>query len=216
MDNICEKLLQIEKLIELSTQVHIGRQYKDELEWWVLGRIVKILKENNLPFPIHAEKRNPPDADFITYDDKFKIFKPMELTEVIESGRRRSDEYKKDKKNDKNNDNSVSEFVKKIDKPWETFINNLREKCLMRYENNCWLLVYHNITWTRISGGIGFWHLGTLHTIDSWFKSKEERFSFLTKIPYEKILVLNSSGLCLIEIYPKLDIIESKYYSELI
>jgi hypothetical protein len=97
MKNISEELKRVKELINnINGKIYQNREYKDDLEWWVLGKISEILKKHNMSYPAYAEKKLPPDPDFKTYDNSRNIFKYIEITEVLDPNRRRSDEYKRE------------------------------------------------------------------------------------------------------------------------
>lgn len=195
---------ELKRVLDLSKENRgefvISREYKDDREWWILGHFVKLMKSNSKRFPTYAIKTKPNDPDFLTYYKNKKSFKPIEISEILEPDRKRGKEYKR----------SVEiitpyiEEVKKVPEVWSSFKERLKKKFQKIYEKDCWLLLHHNISYSKITGGSGFWHNTVLANIEEWMKTGKIDFS---KSTYEKIFVLNSSGKALIKIFPKFQII---------
>ena len=171
-----------------------SRDYKNDREWWVLGHVITLLEKAGHAYPEYAIKTNPPEPDFVTYSDNKTVFRPMEIGEVLAPDRRRGDEY--------STPCSIM-GVNQLDEPWKSFILLLRNKFLRRYGNNCWLVVYHDILCYEISL-YNPWHEVLLASAANWNTSS---LIDLGNSPYEKILVLNSNGNALVEIFPSLSII---------
>ena len=177
----------------------ISQKYKDEREWWILGHLIKLLKESNNPYPVYAKKTKPNDPDFITFDFKKKQFKPIEILEVLTPNRKRGKEYLESEKITE----PYIEEIKKVKNPWSSFVKKLNDKFLKIYQKDCWLIVYHNMNYGEISN-YGFWHNTLLANVEEWRKKNFVNFSMC---PYEKIYVLNSNVKAMVCIYPELKIL---------
>lgn len=178
------ELKRVDKLFKAKPYgtLFIDRNYKKDLEWWILGRMRVIVNKTRARFPRFAvaiEENGEPDF-YISKNGKTK-FKKIEVTEVLKPGRKRSDEYK-GKKTDKNNKQNI----------WATFHERLEEKFKKDFGKNVWLIIYHNIRYVEITPD-GVWH----NTILA--KMKNVDFS---KSKYEKIFVINSGGKAAVSIYP--------------
>lgn len=181
---------------QVGNEFVISGKYKDDREWMVLGYFISTLKNNNFPSPEFAIKTNPPDPDFLTFDFNSNKFKPIEVLEILAPGRKRGKEYKTGKFDE--------EFIKD---PWTIFVRNLKKKFKKRYDEDCWLLIYHNIRVSRYAY-YGFWHNILLANTKLWYEA-DNKYSFnLKDSPYEKIFVVKSDGKAAVSIYPELTIIE--------
>lgn len=191
---------ELERVKQLHTQVGsefvTSHKYKDDREWWVLGNTVFLLEQAGLDYPEYAQKTIPPDPDFITYGSNRTRFRPIEVGEVLRIGRRRGDEYK--------NPFSVKD-IDQLRHSWESFISVLNDKFLKRYDKDTWLIVYHDLISFEISLDV-LWHDVLLANAETWNKSAPGRIN-LAESPYQRILVLNSTGKALVEIHPYLKII---------
>lgn len=160
----------------------INKKYKKNLEWWVLGKMQRIVNKTKSRFPCYAldvEKNG--EADFYISKNGKTIFKSIEITEVLKPGRKRSDEYK---------GKNVAE--KNILNIWSSFYQRLEAKFKRNFGKDCWLIIYHNIRYAEITSN-GSWHdtlLANMENID--FSSSK----------YEKIFVINSDGKAAVSIYP--------------
>lgn len=160
----------------------INRQFKKDLEWWILGRFQKIVNKTKSRFPkfgIDIEKNGEPDF-YISKNGK-TIFKKIEITEVLKPGRKRSYEYKNDKREKINAINI-----------WSSFHERLSSKFNKNFGRDCWLIIYHNIRYSEITP-YGVWHNTLLANM--------ENFDF-SSCRYEKIFVIDSSGKAAVSIYP--------------
>lgn len=188
---IKNELSRVERIIRnIDINVFLSREYKDDLEWWTLGKIVVLLENSDLTFPVFAEKRNPPDPDFITYASDHKFYKYVEVTEVLNPQRYRSHEY-------------ANKIERKVpNKPnielIESLKTRIKQKLNMKYGADSWLFIYFNMTYSNLSL-FGNWERLLLFHVTQWLQKKEIDFS---NCSYERIFVTNSSGKALIQIYP--------------
>jgi len=199
MKIIEDELKRVSLLIEkINGAIYLDRKYKDDLEWWVLGKTAELLKSSNEIFPKFADKLLPPEPDFITFDENGNKFNQIEVTEVINPNRKRSDECKKLFKIKLSNpDNKININL------LNALQEQLNKKLLMKYEDNCWLLVYFNIFYSQISP-YGYWHRLIISSVKNWFETKS---CDISDCSYDKILVINSGGGAMVELYPKLNVI---------
>jgi len=141
---------EFEKVTTLAEKIRgefvISQRYKDEREWWILGHLIKLLKESNNPYPVYAKKTKPNDPDFITFDLNKKQFKPIEILEVLTPNRKRGKEYLESAKIAE----PYIEEIKKVKNPWSSFVEKLNDKFLKIYQKDCWLIVYHNMNYGEI------------------------------------------------------------------
>lgn len=200
MKIISEELKRVEELINsINGKIYQNRKYKDDLEWWVLGKISEILKKHNMPYPTYAKKKLPPDPDFKTYDNSRNIFKYIEITEVLDPDRRRSDEYKIE--------NPHNEIIL-ADEPNIELLQELKKrinaKLLKRYGTDTWLFIYFDISYSHLSI-YGYWHRMISTNIRLW---KEKYEINLYDQIYERIFITNSSAKSLVMIYPEIHTIK--------
>lgn len=190
--------IRIEKLFrKRDGKVFTSRDYKKDLEWWVLLKLWHIFNLEKLPFPKFAkpfEKTTFPD--FALSSDGINISNYIEVTEVLLPGRKRSDEYKnkKDFSNQTANEKEI----------WISFERILKKKLTRQFEINTWLLLYHNVRYTHISN-YGYWHNSIL--------GKFQEYDF-TKSRYEHILVIDASGQACVSLFPYLYIIRPEMDDE--
>ena len=202
MKKIIDELKRVSLLIKkINGDIYLDRKYKDDLEWWVLGKMTELLKASNEQYPVYADKLFPPEPDFITYDVNRNKFNPIEVTEVIDPKRKRSDEYK----NSFKLDHTIVDSETNIGL-WNTLKQRLNNKFLHKYENDCWLLIYFDITYSKISP-YGYWHRAIINKAKIWFESKKCNTA---NCSYEKILVINSGGGAIVSLYPQLNVISSE------
>jgi len=194
-----EELERVNLLNEkVGSEFLTSQKYRVHREWWILGSFVKLLKECNVEFPIYAVPTNPPDPDFMTYDNHQREYKPIEIAEVLTPDRKRTQEYEE-------SENSVIPVLREIgevENPWSTFKNILNKKYLKYYQQNCWLVIYHNMWYGEITS-LGFWHKTILANVKYW---RESKIVNVEKSPYENIFVINSDGKSLVRIYPSLNV----------
>lgn len=190
MKIIDHELERVENLIDQINGDIFQREYENDLEWWILGKIVTLLSKDSIDYPIYAEKMKPHNPDFLTYSENKNKFKPIEITEVIDPKRKRSDEYK----------NKISRKI--LEAPnldlWNSLKICLKKKFQKKYEPECWLFIYFDIIYPHISFH-GYWDRAIRHHIESWNDKNEIT---LECSPYEKIFITNSSASALVQIYP--------------
>lgn len=197
IDEEFKKVTNIAK--EIRGEFVISQKYKDQREWWILGHFINFLKESNNSYPFYAVKTIPNDPDFITYDIKKNEFKPVEILEVLTPNRKRAQEYKASKKIVE----PYIEEINKVENPWTSFIQKLNDKFLKIYQENCWLIIYHNMDYGEITN-YGFWHNTILANVEEWKNLNIVNFN---KCPYEKIFVIDANPNALVSIYPEMKII---------
>ncbi len=199
MNTISKELKRVEKLINtINGKIFRNRRYKDDLEWWVLGKISEILKMSSLPYPIYAEKKSPPDPDFLTYDKSRNIFKYIEITEVLEPTRKRSDEYR-----EMPNEEIILEDEPNAKLSLE-LMERIKAKLLKRYGKNTWLFIYFDISYSSISP-YGYWHKALMTNLKVWKENKEIN---LNDQIYKRIFITDAPAEALIQIYPKIQTIK--------
>jgi hypothetical protein len=181
---------------QIGVEFFTSQNYKDDREWWTLGHFAGLLQKSNNASPVYAIKTNPNDPDFMTYDDQKKEFKPIEITEVLTPNRKRTQEYKESA--------SIVEphlrEIEEVENPWSTFISTLKRKFLKFFQENCWLVVSHDMSYGEITP-FGFWHNTLLANVKKW---RESRVVDFDRCPYEKIFVIDSSEKALVSIFPSL------------
>lgn len=203
MKIIKQELERVKQLhAKIGSDFVVSREYKDDREWWVLGNTVSLLEQAGLQYPEYAQKTIPPDPDFMTYSSNRVRFRPIEIGEVLRPGRKRGDEYEEP---------FYIKDVEQLQLPWESFISVLNDKFLKRYDRDSWLIVYHNIISFEISLD-DRWHEILLANAETWKESAPRGMINLTESPYQRILVLNSTGNALVEIHPNLRTIISDPY----
>lgn len=189
MKKILDELNRVEKKFEnLDIEEHRNQKYKDDREWWVLGKLKLIFQNENLRFPDYAEKLEVDDTDFdISYDGE-KIFKRIQITEVVPI------EYKK--RGGKNPEDIVD--------TWQLYEQILMNKLNMRFGLNNWLVIYFDELYSKLND-YGYWHNVILE------KTKKIDFS---KSTFEKILVIDSKGDAAVSLYPYLFVLRPEWCND--
>jgi hypothetical protein len=192
--------------------IFLGHKGKDEREWLILGYMTRMLKIGKELYPVYADKTNPPEPDFITYDSEKKLFFPIEITEILHPNRKRGDEYKEIQKEEKRWNKLTEEEQRKeiknievtIDRKllnnseWVSqIIQGLSGKFEKRYNPATWLLIYFNIPYGHIAM-YGSWHSTMEYNVKEIMKNNAE----LQKPPYSRILMTDCEGDSMIQIYP--------------
>jgi hypothetical protein len=176
---------------------HIHQRFQVDMEWWVLGKAIEGLNNVGIEVPEYAEKRQ--EVDFITYNAKGKIFCPIEISEAMEPGRERVNEYREAKQRS-NEPPLPSKLIEPIPDPWITLKDVLRKKYAKKYPAQTWLIVYYDISYAKISE-YGWWHSTILANAKDWNVKKS---------PFQRVLVLNSSGNAIVQFSPKLCVIREE------
>lgn len=199
LKKISTELNRVQNLIlRIRGNIYKKREHKDDLEWWILGRVSQLLKQKGLHSPHFAEKAMPPEADFITYGKDRKYFRPIEITEVLPPGRKRSQEY-----------TEATGRIRRIEKKetgielWESLKGRIKKKLLRKYEENSWLLIYFNILYMNISM-YGHWDRAISNQVASWLEAGDIDFS---NGNYERVYVIDSAGNALVCIHPEIEVI---------
>lgn len=194
MKNIIDELERVIKLIRNINGKIYNREYKDDLEWWVLGKVIKILQERAKEQPVYAKKADPPNADFITFDKQKNNFKSVEITEIMPPERKRTLEYTTENFRNRNNPNVGL---------WLQLKDRLKNKLLKDYGKGCWLFIYFNIKYGDITP-YGYWERGLKYHFDTWINANQLSFK---NCKYEKILILDSKGEGLVSLFPFFEVI---------
>lgn len=100
---------------------HRNRRYKDDTEWWILGKFKQILQNENIPFPNKASKNEQNDTDFVLENGI-----SIQITEIVP----------------KNLDEAEA---------WSKFVDVLNKKLLHEFGKNSWLLMYFDELYSNIS-----------------------------------------------------------------
>jgi|GEM_PF-1934104 hypothetical protein len=186
MKKISDELNRIEKIFDnLEIGKHRTREYKEDREWWVLGKLKMIFQNENLNFPNYAEKLEENDTDFnISYDGEV-FYKGLQITEVVPL------EYKYREIKDSNVKMNI----------WEYYEDVLMNKLNMHFGPNNWLVIYFDELYSKINNN-GYWHNVILE------RSKKLN---LSKNTYEKILAIDSRGDAAVSLYPYLFVISPEW-----
>jgi hypothetical protein len=194
---------ELERILILQEEVGYdfitSQKYNDQREWRTLGKFTKLLEQGSCEYPVYADKLNPPEPDFITYRSDRSEYKNVEVTEILEAGRKRTKEYL----DAKESTDSTGKLVEKIDDPCSPFIKVLNDKFLKFYGDNCWLVIYHDISYAKITP-FGFWHNTLVANVEKWRTSHLVDFS---KCPHEAVFVINASQNALVKIFPSYEAI---------
>ncbi|MFC1511832.1 hypothetical protein ACFL5H_01390 [Candidatus Latescibacterota bacterium] len=211
MESIFEKLDEVKKLhVKVGDDFVTSRLYEENREWMVLCEAVIHLKNNGLIYPSYADKIKPswkdtqPIPDFITYTESKEVFRPVEITEILEPDRKRTKEYREEQ----NKDFSV-EIIQQVKDPWKNFIKKFNDKINKRYFldssqiQNCWLIMYHNMFYNQITEA-GVWHDLVIENFKKFCANKAIDEKQISSSSFEKILVINASFNAMVELYPDL------------
>jgi hypothetical protein len=175
MKIILNELERIEKLFsELpGLKDHRKKEYKDDLEWWILGRFKKILENEGLKFPNYAEKLLQNDTDFVVSFDGSHKYKCIQITECVQVDLKRG-------KLEKNTD------------IWKEYENVLMKKLNYDFGPDNWLLIYFDNSYFQISSN-GSWHKAILQ--------RSLKFD-MSSCKYEKVIAIDARGNAAVELYP--------------
>jgi hypothetical protein len=187
MKKILDEYLKIKNQFNvLSSGEHRKRLYKDQREWWILGRFKMILDMENFndKFPDYADKLPEDHTDFvISYNGK-KVFKYIQITEIPPIEITNICRF---------NDHDI----------WAHYTTIINKKLTYDFGKNNWLLIYFDIAYGKIYSN-GFWHNVILEI------SRRIDFSFCK---YEKIFVIDSKGDAAVSLYPYLFVIRPEWCS---
>jgi hypothetical protein len=115
----------------------------------------------------------------------------------MEPGRKRVNEYREAKQ--RSNETLLpGKFIEPIPDPWVTLKDVLRKKYAKKYPVQTWLIVYYNISYSKISE-YGWWHSTILANAKSWSVENS---------PFERVLIINSSGKAIVQFSPQLSVIK--------
>ncbi|MFZ0389902.1 MAG: hypothetical protein WAN36_05540 [Calditrichia bacterium] len=190
---------------KVGSEFIISKKYKDDREWWILGYLCILLRKAGVEFPhfaIKKNEKNPPD--FITFDHYRKIFRPIEVSEVIAPCRKRTQEYRNTKVF-RNLQEFEFENIVQIPNPWESLIERLNKKFLKKYGSNSWLVLYHNMSYSVISSS-GYWHHTLLYNAKNWKNNGKVDFS---NFEGEKVFVINNNCNSMVELFPNFEVVIS-------
>ncbi|MDP8269549.1 MAG: hypothetical protein P9L97_12565 [Candidatus Tenebribacter davisii] len=185
----------VQELIKsIKGEIYLNQQFKEDLEWWVLGRFCSSLDNANRNTPVYAIKRkntNPPDFELFNQNkDGIGL---IEVTEVLKPERKRSDEYKNNTNNKK---------YKADKKNLNSLLLRINDKLLSKFYNTD-LLIYLNISIFDISN-LGSWHWILYNSIKNWVEENKLDFDICN---YNNIFILDSNGSRLFKIYPIYELI---------
>lgn len=169
-----------------------SRHHKDDMEWWILGKSVILLRQAGGEFPTFAIKQLPPQADFLTLDRTSRPLCYIEITEVLRRGRRRGDEYLTTKGRANNSNHEPSD-------PWQQIRMAIERKIKITYGDITWLLIYHNANHNRSL----LWHEAILsqNHLHQWLQAS------IHLIPFKRILTMNPDANALVELHPQFTVI---------
>lgn len=196
MKNISNELNRVQKLIrDINGDIYLNQKYKEDLEWWVLGRFCKSLEKAGNKYPTYAIKRkntNPPD--FELYNINGEINNLIEVTETLIPGRRRSYEYRENFVN--------AEGLKADKKNLDSLLQRINDKLHSKFVNTD-LLIHLNISIFKISN-LGAWHWIIYNSIKKWINEDNLNFDICN---YNNVFILDSNGSRLFKVYPIYDLI---------
>lgn len=197
MERISDELRRVQTTSLDDSDFNIHQKFQVDMEWWVLGKAVDGLKSVGIKAPEYAEKRQ--EVDFITYDAKREIFCPIEISEAMEPGRKRVNEYREAKQRS-NEPPLPGKLIEPIPDPWITLKDVLKKKYSKKYPPRTWLIVYYNISYGKISN-FGWWHKTILANAKNWN---------IEKSPFERVLIINASGEAIVQFSPQLTVIKEE------
>ena len=186
MKNILFELERIESNFASleENNAHRKRHYKEDLEWWILGRTKKIFDREQIAFPSFAEKLKEDDTDFTLSYNGTEAYKHIQITEFV------LDEVK----------NSPSEKPD-IDKLFKRLLD---KKLSYNFGPNNWLLIYFDYRSPELCP-YGYWHHRILQMVDSYDFSEST---------YEKILVIDAKGASAVSFHPYRFIISPEWMDQ--
>jgi hypothetical protein len=195
MKCIADELKRVQTTSLDDPDFHIHQRFQVDMEWWILGKAIEGLKIVGIEVPVYAEKRQ--EVDFITYNAKGEIFCPIEISEALEPGRERVNEYREAKQRS-NEAPLLGKLIEPIPDPWITLKDILRKKYAKIYPTRTWLIVYYDISYAKISE-YGWWHSTILANAKDWN---------VEKAPFERVLIMDATGKAMVQFSPKLEVIK--------
>ena len=203
---IHEQLEQVKTIEAQAEDEFFANPHKRDREWWILGHVVALLAQTGHEHPNFAEPTEPPEPDFITYEDEDTTFKKIEIAEVLRFGRRRHEEIKKAF----TSDTPVPKTIHPANDPFRSFRDVLISKFSKRYGLGCLLVMMHSMMIYEFPGPWACgWAAKLRDEYDVWRKGRSP--VRLDESPYEKILVWNPSTDELVTIFPRWSIIHSPH-----
>lgn len=192
-----QELLRVQNESLSNADFHIDRRFQVDMEWWVLGKAVECLAQAGDKTPVFAVKAN--HVDFMTFDRNGVPFCPIEITEALEPGRQRAKEYQ-DAKQMSIGAKPEGKLIETIAYPWKTLRKVLSNKYQKSYPSCTWLIVYFNISYSKISE-FGWWHSTLIANASNWN---------LATSPFARVLILNAGGDALVQISPQLAVVKEE------
>lgn len=207
MREIRTELRRIEREFPAPGATHFltERSHRVDREWWVLGKAVSILEIVGEVYPTHAVPTDPPNPDFMTFQAAGAPFHPIEITEVLRPGRKRTQEYR-----DPYHGYGMS-IVEPHPTPWISFQRKLREKYLKQYGRDCWLIVYHNMGYSDISH-VGEWHRTLVYEANKWASDPAVPWN-PSRSPYGRILIMDAKASAMVELFPTIRVIRPEQHT---
>lgn len=176
MNLILDELKRVEQIFDnFETRgKHRNRKYKEDREWWILGKTKQIFDKEAIKFPSYAKKLSENDTDFdLSFDGK-NLYKKIQITECPPL------------------DYLLKENSNQSINLWEFYKNIILKKLQYQFGKNNWLLIYFDIRYSAISEN-GFWHTAILR--------KSEQLDF-SKCTYERIIIIDSKAEAAVSVYP--------------
>jgi hypothetical protein len=207
MKNIGNQLVRVESMIKSSGIEFFGNKHKIDREWWVLGRTFQLMKNSLYEDAFFAESNEPPSPEFSILKPDGSISYYVEIAESIEDGRRRHDEMKDRLAHPKR----LGHSVHVVEDPFISLRKLVLQKIRKPYASGCTLVVYFSIMGLQMADFYSMlWSQMVFREVDSW--TKNEICPKLNSCPFDRIMVLDSSGVSLVQIFPKQEVIVEKDY----
>ncbi len=203
MKEIADQLRRVENLTRTSGAEFFGNKCKRDREWWVLGKASFLLSTREPQTPVYAEATDPPNPDFKVYSEVGEFRANIEITEVIEAGRRRHSEIK-----ERLSDRTLNpKSLHVIDDPFISFRRVISEKSQKPYGSGCWLIIFFSIPRLQMPGHFEIpWEQLIFDEVRSW--ASTELTPQISSSPYERVFVLDSNGTTLVSISPDFAVFE--------
>jgi hypothetical protein len=178
-----------------------NRRYRDDFEWLILSYLTGALAAAGWEHPEFAQKRQPPEPDFMTYLDPSTPSRPVEVSEVLRPEYRRGEFHREAARLGR----KFYEIPDPHPKPWSSFCHVLRSKLRKPYAAGAWLLIYHDMTASEYPD-YRPWHELVLQELTGWTYDSGETCD-ITASKYETIFVVDASGTGLVRLHPYWDVI---------
>jgi len=174
---------------DIGAVAFFSREHKKTREWQVLGACQRLLREGEIDFPVYALESEGPD--FLTFTAEREVWCPVEVVEVLRPDYERLRFHKEDTARAKPYSFTPPD---PLHRPFEPLRKVLSKKSAKTYAPASALVVYFDI------GRLSFnnWDI----PFHEQLSREHEMEPFECLSAFRRVLIMNSSFKCLIEMHP--------------